>query len=781
MADNDNSPVNERFTNRIDKDIPDDTEELLKAIQAVGLAEKTMWASISAMKKDGDLQRFREAIRAAGDETDARIRAENAYYNRVNELASEKAKRAMEYDRQVYARMSLQERAKLQQSLKDEEALKKAQLERARAVGSAEQIAEAERELTGVQRQQEAVRGATGDSLKSAIADGFKSGFKSEEFKSVLTSVGNTISSAFDAIERLVDPTVKFYSELMPKIDTRLLGVSDGVSTTSQFLKSINKELATSPWIRQRDVATNFQKYVELGIAYNLEERSYIATVSDKIATTFNAFDSNLLRLIRLQEADTTIARLGIEASLNEFFNKRYKDTSYLNSLRQTVQSAIIDANSQLTKDTSVQFEYTLQKWLGSMYSLGLSESAVSSIATGINYLGSGNVSALTSNTQLQTLLALATTRAGLSYGNIMTQGLSAENTNKILRSMVEYLKSIYSSSNQAVKSAYGDIFGLSVADLRAITNLTEQDLDDIFGTSITYNQSIEKVDAVMSSVHKRMTLATKFENVVDNLKFTLGSNIAESRTMLDAYLISGLIRKTAGSLADIGVPLMKAVAIGAGIVEGGTVVIGGVKTFIDAISSLSNSWKLRSDYFGYEPYLRGTISQRADLLSESGLSSLGGKRTSISGSALYSRGTTTLSTFGYTEPTLTQIRNEQAIAEATGNTEDTVANIDKKLDEITTDETMKVQVTNTITSNANVESMNSSVINAIAKAVELAVTEKIIAEIRRMFSGNDDVDTDQPTLQQLINTVVNESVKVRVDSPYFDTAMDKIQRSSKL
>ena len=69
MADNNNSPVNERFTNRIDKDIPDDTEELLKAIQAVGLAEKTMWASISAMKKDGDLQRFREAIKNAGFKT----------------------------------------------------------------------------------------------------------------------------------------------------------------------------------------------------------------------------------------------------------------------------------------------------------------------------------------------------------------------------------------------------------------------------------------------------------------------------------------------------------------------------------------------------------------------------------------------------------------------------------------------------------------------------------------------------------------------------------------
>nr|DAU00298.1 MAG TPA: hypothetical protein [Bacteriophage sp.] len=40
---------------------------------------------------------------------------------------------------------------------------------------------------------------------------------------------------------------------------------------------------------------------VDLGINYNLEERAFLATISDKVATTFDAANGTLLRLIRLQ------------------------------------------------------------------------------------------------------------------------------------------------------------------------------------------------------------------------------------------------------------------------------------------------------------------------------------------------------------------------------------------------------------------------------------------------------------------------------------------------
>ena len=172
-----------------------------------------------------------------------------------------------------------------------------------------------------------------------------------------------------------------------------------------------------------------------------------------------------------------------MEAYLTKFLNNMYSDTSYLNDLYDSVSAAIIDANSQMTRDQSVAFEYAIQKWLGSLASLGMSESAITNIATGINYLATGNVGALSSNQGLQTLLAMSASRAGISYGSILNQGLTAEETNDLLESMVKYLQEIARNQSNVVKSAYGGMFGLSLADLRAISSLTGSDIRNIYGS----------------------------------------------------------------------------------------------------------------------------------------------------------------------------------------------------------------------------------------------------------------------------------------------------------
>jgi hypothetical protein len=46
--------------------------------------------------------------------------------------------------------------------------------------------------------------------------------------------------------------------------------------------------------------------------------------MTDKLVTTFNAFDSNLLAIIRLQQADSTAARLGMEAILTKNLNSMF-------------------------------------------------------------------------------------------------------------------------------------------------------------------------------------------------------------------------------------------------------------------------------------------------------------------------------------------------------------------------------------------------------------------------------------------------------------------------
>ena len=45
-----------------------------------------------------------------------------------------------------------------------------------------------------------------------------------------------------------------------------------------------------------------------------------------------------------------------------------------------------------MSANASIEFEYIVQKWLGSLYSLGLSQQTVTQIATGLNALGTGDV-----------------------------------------------------------------------------------------------------------------------------------------------------------------------------------------------------------------------------------------------------------------------------------------------------------------------------------------------------------------------------------------------------
>ena len=106
----------------------------------------------------------------------------------------------------------------------------------------------------------------------------------------------------------------------------------------------------------------NLNKFVQSGVAYNLELRSYLATVSDRIATTFDAFDSSLLRIIRIQQADSTKSRLGMEAMLTKFLNAQFENTEYLQQTANSVSNMLIEAESQMGYKGATEFEYVVQK-----------------------------------------------------------------------------------------------------------------------------------------------------------------------------------------------------------------------------------------------------------------------------------------------------------------------------------------------------------------------------------------------------------------------------------
>lgn len=101
---------------------------------------------------------------------------------------------------------------------------------------------------------------------------------------------------------------------------------------------------------------------VSSGISYNVEQRAFLATISDKIANTFNATDGTLLRLVRLQQQDSTAARLGMESAMTTFLNNMYETTEYMGSIADGIRSQIEEATALMSADESIGFEYQVQK-----------------------------------------------------------------------------------------------------------------------------------------------------------------------------------------------------------------------------------------------------------------------------------------------------------------------------------------------------------------------------------------------------------------------------------
>lgn len=360
------------------------------------------------------------------------------------------------------------------------------------------------------------------------------------------------------SVEATYAEVEKMQQDYMGIIEGRLQGSG---KTYDDVMGKISGNLVLSPFVKTKEVIDNMKRMAESGYAYNIEQRSFLATISEKIANTFDAFDSNLTRLVKLQQADTTAARLGMEASLTKFFNGMFQDSSYLNEVADNISASIIDANATMSRNASAEFEYIVQKWLGSLSSLGMDSGTLNQIAQGINYIATGDVTNLSNNSSLQTLFAMSASNAGLSYSDLLLNGLNASNTNRLLESMVTYLKDIAENSdNQVVRAAYGDIFSLSMSDMKAISNLSKADITNIAGNTLSYNGMMSEVNNQMSQLYKRTNiggmLSTLYENAVFGMAEDMMSNPA-------TYAMHKMVKFMEDQELDINIPFINAMGFG--------------------------------------------------------------------------------------------------------------------------------------------------------------------------------------------------------------------------
>ena len=117
-----------------------------------------------------------------------------------------------------------------------------------------------------------------------------------------------------------------------------------------------------SPLIKQESVVSNLEKLVGQGISFDVEQRAFLETIKDKIATTFEAADGTLLRLVRIQQQDTTAARLGMESALTAFLNNMYETTEYMTDAAKSVRAQLAEAEALMGASSATEFEYQVQK-----------------------------------------------------------------------------------------------------------------------------------------------------------------------------------------------------------------------------------------------------------------------------------------------------------------------------------------------------------------------------------------------------------------------------------
>jgi hypothetical protein len=417
-----------------------------------------------------------------------------------------------------------------------------------------------------------------------------------------LKGTAAVIVKALSSIAQQLETQVDKIAESQGAVDTRLQGITDKVLETregsywDQLVQDMMSIGAVNPYFKQEKFADKIKEYVDMGIAFDLEQRAFLATITDKIATTFNAADATLLRLIRLQQEDSTAGRLGMEAALNAFLNEMYANTEYLKTVASSVRSSLTEMEALMDGASATEVEYQVQKWLGSLYSVGMSQEAVNSISSTLGQIAAGQIEGLTGTNGTGNLLVMAANKAGIPIADILSTGITADKTNTLLQAVVDYLAEIaYSTEdNNVVRQQLANVFGVKASDLKAATNLSSKgSINNIYDTYMSYDNMLYKLFTLAGSMGDRTSIGEQLTNVWGNVMYSLAGGIASTPAAYGILKAAGLLDDAVGgidlpfiSFAGTGVDLNTTIAdlMRVGALGGG--VLGSFGSLIDGLGN---------------------------------------------------------------------------------------------------------------------------------------------------------------------------------------------------
>ena len=393
-------------------------------------------------------------------------------------------------------------------------------------------------------------------------------------------------TEAIGEFAKQLEGTMNEVGQAQSEVDTRLHGLKmDGVGAWGSYWKRLEKDITkgigVSPFLKQADMVSNLKTLVGKGIAFNIEQRAFLETISDKIATTFDAADATLLKLVRIQQADTTAGRLGMEAALNAFLNSMYQTTEYMTEAAAGIRQSLYEASALMGAEEATAFEFQVQKWLGSLYSVGFSNT--SGLAESLGKLAAGDVEGITAG-GTGNLLIMAATQANIPIANALEEGLSTDETNLLLEAVVKYLAQIYEETqgSKVVAQQYANVFGLSASDLKAAANLASS-TGVITKEKMDYGSMLTKLNDMASTMVLRTGASAMLTNLTENFKYSIASTMGNNPMLYMTYNIASMLDDVAGgiqipafsvmgnmvdldtSVAD----LMRVVSVGGGLLGG--------------------------------------------------------------------------------------------------------------------------------------------------------------------------------------------------------------------
>jgi hypothetical protein len=536
---------------------------------------------------------------------------------------------------------------------------KEADLEYNKALENQEKIAARERELDYLREKDNERRKAQNDIKTLAPGSGASSYERKQAWTNLNTDEYGNEYTGLAKVIKVIDTSTKLLSTMAKelekqmdeiarakgKIDTRLQGSNNEQykgSYWDQLVKDMTRVSATTPFFKQEDFAKNIETLVAKGISFDLKQRAFLMTVSDKIASTFEVSNATLLRLVRIQQEDSTAGRLGMESALNSFLNEMYETSEYLEGVAGSVRDSLKEMESLMAGAEAAEVEYQVQKWLGSLYSVGMSDEAVGAISSALGQIGAGQVEGL-SNGGAGNLLIMAANDAGLSIADILTDGLDSSDTNKLLEAAVGYLAELSDSAadNRVVQQQLANVFGVKASDLRAATNLVGSS-KSVYKNSLSYEGMMEQLYAMAGSMGDRTSMGEMMSNVWENFRYSLSGSMASNPGAYTVYKIATLLDNVVGGIPipDISIygnmvglnttvaDLMRVGASAVGILSGAGNIISGLS------SSFSGASMLEKLGIGTSSGL--TVVHRGEGESLLGSKSAGGgtKTTSGSGSA---------------------------------------------------------------------------------------------------------------------------------------------------